>query len=78
MTCPQFDNFLSTFGNHEQRLRDFMRKYWQNTVYEDLTQNNFSDEKIQGILDGTGQRLQQPRYSNPVKKLKNTFDSYFN
>jgi hypothetical protein len=55
-----------------------MRRYWQNTVYEDLTNHNFSDERIQEILDGTCQRLHKPRVSNAVKKAKNSFKNFFN
>ena len=78
MTVSQFENFLSTFGNHDQRLIDYMRRYWQNTVYEDLTQHEFSDEKIQEILDITGHRLQRPQLSTAIKKAKTSFKNFFN
>jgi hypothetical protein len=78
MNLPQFDNFLSTFGNREQRLREYMGRYWQNTVYEELTKSDFSDESMQKIIDLTEQRLRRPHPVGTIKKAKTAFKNFYN
>jgi hypothetical protein len=78
MTVPQFDNFLGTFGNREQRLREYMSHYWQNTVYEELTKSDFSDESMQKIIDTTEQRLRRPHSAGTIKKAKTSFKNFYN
>ena len=78
MNVPQFDNFLKTFGNQEQRLREYMSHYWQNTVYEELTKSDFSDESMQKIIDLTEQRLRRPQPTGTVKKARTASKNFFN